>query len=106
MAGTHNVDDKGGALSHRAPRGRLPPEPDFIPRERWFALLPRRSLAKIVALLVLLAAVIYFRARAGTVIQFFGKSALPVQPGPKKNSAGEHARPAGTRGNPMPSSPP
>jgi hypothetical protein len=40
------------------------------------AHLPRRTLGKVAMLLVLLAAVLYFRSRAGTVVQFLGPAGL------------------------------
>jgi hypothetical protein len=92
----------------------LPP-PEFIPRDRWYTLIPRRSLGKIVAMLIMLAAVIYFRSRAGNVVGLFGKSIAPARvtvrpaapPRPSPPQAGptsEHA--AGAAHNSVPSSPP
>lgn len=60
---------------------RLPdlPPPEFIPKDRWYTLVPRRSLGKIVAMLIMLAAVIYFRSRAGNVVGLFGKTVAPAR---------------------------
>lgn len=73
----------------KSPR-RLPelPPPEFIPRERWYTLFPKRSVGKIVALLLLLAVVIYFRGRAGRVVRFFGNVAPASHSSPKPGAAG------------------
>jgi hypothetical protein len=92
----------------------LPP-PEFIPKDRWYTLIPRRSLGKIVAMLIMLAAVIYFRSRAGNVVGLFGKSiaparvtvrpaATPVPTRPQAGPTSEHA--AGAADNSVPSSAP
>ena len=78
---------------------RLPdlPPPEFIPKDRWYTLLPKRSLGKIVALLILLAVVVYFRGRAGSLVRLVGKTAAPV---PTTSS------PPHTHGSSMPNSVP
>jgi hypothetical protein len=69
---------------------RLPdlPPPEFIPRDRWYTLLPKRTVGKIVALLLLLAGVIYFRGRAGRVVRLLGNVAPPTHSSPKSGAAG------------------
>ena len=82
---------------------RLPdlPPPEFIARDRWYTLLPKRSLGKVVALLILLAGVIYFRARAGRVVGLLGQSA-----GVAPSSASSRPGGAGAPHQSVPSSPP
>ncbi len=48
------------------------PRPEFIPRERFWELLPKRTLVKIVSLLILLVSVIYLRSRTDLLVGFFG----------------------------------
>jgi hypothetical protein len=74
---------------------RIPdlPPPDFVPRERWYKLLPRRSVGKVIALLIMLAGVIYFRSRAGSVARLVGPGVAPV----RFTSRPESFRPIPTR---------
>jgi hypothetical protein len=99
---------------------RIPdlPPPEFIPKDRWYTLVPKRSLGKIVAMLIMLAAVVYFRSRAGNVVGLFGKTIAParatLRPAaappsgiPKPPPTGPaSARSAGAGGNSVPSSAP
>ena len=60
---------------------RIPdlPPPEFIPRDRWYKLLPRRSLGKVIALLIMLAGVIYFRSRAASVVRLVDTGVAPAR---------------------------
>jgi len=55
---------------------------DRPPRDSLWALIPRRSLMMVVALLVILAAVIAVRQRAGSLARAFGEALLGAQPTP------------------------
>jgi hypothetical protein len=96
---------------------RIPdlPPPEFITKDRWYTLVPKRSLGKIVAMLIMLAAVIYFRSRAGNVVGLFGKSVAPARvterpsvttPRVAPLTAAASAQADGAAANSVPSSPP
>ena len=89
---------------------RIPdlPPPEFIPKDRWYTLLPKGTVGKIVALLIMLAAVIYFRSRASKVVGLFGNTIAPARVGVRTGSA-PSTSPAHTDGaatNSVPSSAP
>jgi hypothetical protein len=77
------------------------------------AHLPRRTLGKVVMLLLLLAGVLYFRSRAETVVRVLGPAGLqpaPADPRSKEPTSNgrenRHAVPAGGfSGDSVPSSP-
>jgi hypothetical protein len=81
----------------------LPP-PEFIAKDHWYRLVPRRSLGKVVALLILLAAVVYFRARAGRLVRLVGSAAVPATGAPARSLGS--ARAVGGNANSVPSSAP
>ncbi len=58
-----------------------PPEPDDRPpRDSLWALIPRRSLTMVVALLIILAGVIALRQRTGALARAFSQALLGAQP--------------------------
>jgi hypothetical protein len=87
---------------------RIPdlPPPEFIAKDRWYTLVPRRSLGKIVAMLIMLAAVIYFRSRAGSVVGLFGKSVAPARVSPHHSVTAPSAQADGAAAKSVPSSAP
>jgi hypothetical protein len=82
----------------------LPP-PEFIARDRWYTLLPKRSVGKVVALLILLAGVICFRRRAGSLVKFVGNTPI-AGPAARPGSTARPFRANGAAANSVPSSPP
>jgi hypothetical protein len=65
-------------------------------RESLFALLPRRTIAKVVFLLILLAGVVYLKGRTDLLVRLFEAPSKPTSP--------TRFAPA-TAPNPVPSSP-
>ncbi len=63
---------------------RPPDEKDQIPRQGFWAAVPKRSLSRVLILLALLAAIIYLRQRAGAIAACMSeafRAPPPAQPG-------------------------
>ena len=57
---------------------RLPRPDDEIPRQSVWALIPRRSLVKVVLLLALLVTIIFFQRHADRMATFLNRSFAPL----------------------------
>jgi hypothetical protein len=63
-----------------------PDQDDPIPHQRLLALIPKRSLVKVVFLLLLLATIVFFQRRADLLAQFMTNALAPTPPPARTNS--------------------
>jgi hypothetical protein len=70
-------------------KDRMPASADVdapIPRQSWLALIPRRSLWKALAMVLLLVLILFLQRRAGVVVRHMGQLA-PVAGGQSPSAA-------------------